>query len=131
MRTGGVAEWNFLFEQFKTTKIDSDRQKYMAALSATEDPETLLNLLNMTIHREESGIRLQVKRFISGNVLLWPHFFSLEERLLLQQKYLLFNSNYIPQKYCLSLMLKQFFALIYMPRWRIFGTEIANQRFLS
>jgi hypothetical protein len=36
----------------------------MAALSATEDPEILLNLLNMTIHREESGIRLQVKRFI-------------------------------------------------------------------
>ena len=61
VRTGGVAEWNFLFEQFKTTKIDSDRQKYMAALSATEDPTTLLNLLNMTIHREESGIRLQVK----------------------------------------------------------------------
>ena len=53
-----------MFEQFKTTKIDSDRQKYMAALSATEDPTTLRNLLNMTIHREESGIRLQVKKFI-------------------------------------------------------------------
>jgi hypothetical protein len=73
-----------LLDQFKTTKIDSDRQKYMAALSATEDPTTLRNLLNMTIHREESGIRLQVKRFISGNVLLWPQFFSLaEEKLFL------------------------------------------------
>ena len=65
VRTGSVTEWTFMFEQFKTTKIDSDRQKYMAALSATDDPDTLLNLLNMTIHREESGIRLQVKRFIS------------------------------------------------------------------
>ena len=88
MRTGGVAEWNFLFEQFKTTKIDSDRQKYMAALSATEDPTTLLNLLNMTIHREESGIRLQVKWFISGNVLLWPQFFSVEDKLSLQKNHL-------------------------------------------
>jgi aminopeptidase N len=73
VRTGGVTEWNFLFEQFKTTKIDSDRQKYMAALSATENPSTLLNLLNMTIHREESGIRLQdciyIYRGISVNTV--------------------------------------------------------------
>ena len=85
VRTGSDTEWNFLFEQFKTTKIDSDRQKYMAALSATENPSILLNLLNMTIHREESGIRLQVKWFISGNVLLWPQFFSVEDKLSLQK----------------------------------------------
>lgn len=72
VRTGGVTEWTFLLDQFKTTKIDSDRQKYMAALSATEDPTTLRNLLNMTIHREESGIRLQDCIYIYRSISVNP-----------------------------------------------------------
>ena len=59
IRTGNSTEWDFLVEKFKTTKVDSDRQKYLSAISATEDQMTLQKLLNMTIYREESGIRLQ------------------------------------------------------------------------
>ena len=59
IRTGSSEEWDFLVKKFKTTKVDSDRQKYLSAISATEDQITLRKLLNMTIYRDESGIRLQ------------------------------------------------------------------------
>ena len=45
IRTGDANQWNFLLEKFKTTKVDSDRQKYMTALAATVDQETLLKYL--------------------------------------------------------------------------------------
>ena len=70
-RTGSIDEWNFLVEKFQTAMVDSDRSKYLSALSATEDPVTLLKLLNMTIYRDDSGIRLQdciyVYRSVSVN----------------------------------------------------------------
>ena len=46
--------------------MDSDRQKYLTALSVTEDQVILLNFLNMTIYPEESGIRIQDISFIYG-----------------------------------------------------------------
>ena len=60
-----------MVEKFQTAMVDSDRSKYLSALSATEDPVTLRKLLNMTIYRDDSGIRLQdcvyVYRSVSVN----------------------------------------------------------------
>ena len=68
IRTGDANQWNFLLEQFKTTKVDSDRQKYMTALAATVDQETLLKYLNMTIYPEDYGIRVADISFIYESV---------------------------------------------------------------
>jgi aminopeptidase N len=59
IRMGGQAEWDFMYEQFKIVEIDSERQKYIYALGASEDPIILEKYLNMTLDRETSGIRLQ------------------------------------------------------------------------
>ena len=68
IRTGDANQWNFLLEKFKTTKVDSDRQKYMTALAATVDQETLLKYLNMTIYPEDYGIRVADISFIYESV---------------------------------------------------------------
>lgn len=68
IRTGDAKQWNFLLEKFKTTKVDSDRQKYMTALAATVDQETLLKYLNMTIYPEDYGIRVSDIGFIYESV---------------------------------------------------------------
>ena len=66
IRTGDSNQWNYLLQKFKTTKVDSDRQKYLTALSVSEDEIILRNFLNMTINPEESGIRIQDISFIYG-----------------------------------------------------------------
>ena len=68
IRTGDTNQWNFLLEKFKTTKVDSDRQKYMTALAATVDQETLLKYLNMTIYPEDYGVRVADISFIYESV---------------------------------------------------------------
>ena len=51
--------WKFIHEKFQTVKVDSERLKYIHAMGSTEDETLLETFLNMTIKREESGIRLQ------------------------------------------------------------------------
>ena len=48
--------------------MDSDRIKYLSALSATDDPSLLQKLLNMTIYRDEFGIRLQDSIYVFNGV---------------------------------------------------------------
>ena len=37
IRTGDITDWEFLLEKFKSASVDTDRQKYLIALSRTED----------------------------------------------------------------------------------------------
>ena len=59
VRMGGVKEWNFVFDQFRITEVESERKKFIIALGASEDKAILTEYLNKTIYRNESGIRVQ------------------------------------------------------------------------
>ena len=45
VKNGNETHWNFVHQQFKNTKVDSDRQKYLNAMSSTLDPILLGMLL--------------------------------------------------------------------------------------
>ena len=66
IRTGNSTHWDFMFEKFKSATLDSDIQKYLTALSASEDQLILANLLNKTIDLTE--IRLQDVGYIYGGL---------------------------------------------------------------
>ena len=71
IRTGNSTHWQFMFEKFKSATLDSDRQKYLFALSASEDEGILTTFLQKTIDRTDGSIRLQdciyIFRGVSGN----------------------------------------------------------------
>ena len=56
-----------MFEQFKSATIDSDRQKYLLALAASEDKDILTNLLGRTLNLTDD-FRLQDIAYIFGTV---------------------------------------------------------------
>ena len=60
--------WHFIYEKFKTVKVDSERLKYLHAMGNTEDETLLETFLNMTIKRDDSGIRLQDCTYIFRDV---------------------------------------------------------------
>ncbi len=71
IREGSHEEWTFMYNQFKTVEIDSERASYIYAMGASENEAALREYLNKTIHRDESGIRIQdctyVYRVVSAN----------------------------------------------------------------
>lgn len=59
IRKGNSTHWDFMYKKFQEVTIDSERQKYIYSLGTSEDKVILEKYLNMTMNRDESGIRLQ------------------------------------------------------------------------